>query len=226
MYNSDTPLRAELPSSRQLVRSTILAAVSALVLLVAVVLPAEYGIDPTGIGRVLRMTEMGNIKQQLAAEAAADAAAAAAAPAAQSPATGMAGMATANAAEPPVKAAVTAATPKEPVQVAAPKIEWRDEMPVTLTPGEGTEIKLKMVQGAKAQYSWVVEGGAVNFDTHGDAPGKSISYEKGRGVSSDEGVLEAAFTGNHGWYWRNRGQANIQLILRTRGDYTDIKRVK
>lgn len=41
MYNSDTPLRAELPSSKQLLRSTILAAISALVLLVVVVLPAE-----------------------------------------------------------------------------------------------------------------------------------------------------------------------------------------
>ncbi|MES2385572.1 MAG: transmembrane anchor protein [Pseudomonadota bacterium] len=211
MYNSDTPLRAELPSSRQLVRSTILAVISALVLLVAVVLPAEYGIDPTGIGRVLRMTEMGNIKQQLAAEAAADAATAT--PATQSPAAGITpGMA---AAPPPASAVVA----------AAPKVEWRDEMPVTLTPGEGTEIKLKMVQGAKAQYSWVVEGGEVNFDTHGDAPGKSISYEKGRKVSSDEGVLEAAFTGNHGWYWRNRGTSNVTVILRTRGDYTDIKKM-
>ncbi|MDP3172442.1 MAG: transmembrane anchor protein [Polaromonas sp.] len=200
MYNSDTPLRAELPSSKQLVRSTILAAISALVLLVAVVLPAEYGIDPTGIGRVLRMTEMGNIKQQLAAEAAADAA------------------------QPAAKAAVTEAS-KAPAQAAAPKIDWRDQMAVTLTPGEGTEIKLKMVLGAKAQYSWVVEGGEVNFDTHGDGPGKSISYEKGRGVSSDDGVLEAAFTGNHGWYWRNRGKSNVKVILRTRGEYTDIKKM-
>lgn len=214
MYNSDTPPRAELPSSKQLLRSTILAAASALVLLVAVVLPAEYGIDPTGIGRVLRMTDMGDIKQQLAAEAAADAAAAPAAPA-QVASTAVA-MASANAAHPTAPAAVA----------AAPKIEWRDEMPVTLTPGEGTEIKLKMVQGAKAQYSWIVEGGEVNFDTHGDAPGKSISYEKGRGVAADEGVLEAAFTGNHGWYWRNRGQANVKVILRARGDYTDIKRMK
>ncbi len=213
MYNSDTPLRAELPSSKQLLRSTILAGVSAVVLLVAIVLPAEYGIDPTGVGRVLRMTEMGDIKQQLAAEAAADAAAA---PSQTSETT--AGMASANAAQPTAPAAVAAVA-------AAPKIEWRDEMPVTLTPGEGTEIKLKMVQGAKAQYSWVVEGGEVNFDTHGDAPGKSISYEKGRGVAADEGILEAAFTGNHGWYWRNRGQANVKVILRTRGDYTDIKKV-
>lgn len=222
MYNSDTPVRAELPSSKQLLRSTILAAIAALVLLIAVVLPAEYGIDPTGAGRALRLTEMGDIKQQLAAEAAADAAAAA--PAAQSPAAGTLGMATASAAEPPARAAVAAA-PKVPAQAAAPKIAWRDEMPVTLTPGEGTEIKLKMAEGAKAQYAWVVEGGAVNFDTHGDAPGKSISYEKGRGVSSDAGVLEAAFTGNHGWYWRNRGQSSVTVILRTRGDYTEIKKM-
>ena len=154
MYNSDSPTRAELPSSKQLLRSTILAAVSAVVLLVAVVLPAEYGVDPTGIGRVLRMTEMGEIKQQLAADAAADAAAAPAAPA-QAVGAVAAAKATANVAQPPA-----------PAPVAAVAIEWRDEMPVTLTPGEGTEIKLKMVQGAKAEYSWVVEGGEVNFDTH------------------------------------------------------------
>ena len=222
MYNSDTPLRAELPSSKQLLRSTILAAISALVLLVVVVLPAEYGIDPTGAGRALRLTEMGDIKQQLAAEAAADAAAAA--PAAQSPAAGTLGMATASAAGNPVTAAVAAA-PKASAQAAAPKIAWRDEMSLTLAPGEGKEIKLKMAQGAKAQYAWVVEGGEVNFDTHGDAPGKSISYEKGRAVSSDAGVLEAAFTGNHGWYWRNRGQSSVTVILRTRGDYTEIKKM-
>jgi hypothetical protein len=45
-------------------------------------------------------------------------------------------------------------------------------------------------------------------------------------VTSDEGVLEAAFTGHHGWYWRNRGQANVKVTLRTRGDYADIKRMK
>jgi len=207
MYNSESPLRAELPSSKQLMRSTILAALSAVVLLVAVVLPAEYGIDPTGIGRVLRLTDMGVTKQQLAAEAAADAVASAA-PAAT-----------------PAPAASPAAAAPAPAPVAA-QVEWRDEIPFTLSPGEGTEIKLKMAEGAQVQFAWVVEGGAVNYDTHGDAPGKSISYEKGRGVPADEGVLQAAFTGNHGWYWRNRGQADVKVVLRTRGDYSDIRRVK
>ena len=208
MYNSNTPLPAELPSSRQLLRSTLLAAVSAAVLLIAVVLPAEYGIDPTGIGRVLRLTEMGEIKQQLAAQAAADATAP---PAAALPA-------------PTAPALPAAPQVPAPVAEAAQPAPWRDEMSVTLTPGEGTEIKLRMQEGDKAEYSWVVQGGAVNFDTHGDGGGRSISYEKGRGVPADEGELVAAFTGNHGWYWRNRGQANVTLVLRTRGTYSDIKR--
>ncbi len=37
MYNSDTPVRAELPTSKQLFRSTILAIISAFIILVAVV---------------------------------------------------------------------------------------------------------------------------------------------------------------------------------------------
>lgn len=208
MYNSNTPPPADLPSSRQLLRSTLLAAVSAAVLLIAVVLPAEYGLDPTGIGRVLRLTEMGEIKQQLAAQAAADAAAP---PAAALPA-------------PTAPALPAALQVPAPVAEAAQPAPWRDEMSVTLTPGEGTEIKLRMQKGDKADYSWVVQGGAVNFDTHGDGGGRSISYEKGRGVPADEGELVAAFTGNHGWYWRNRGQANVTLVLRTRGTYSDIKR--
>jgi hypothetical protein len=48
MYNADVPPRHELPSSRTLLRSTLIAAAVAAVLLVTVVLPAEYGVDPTG----------------------------------------------------------------------------------------------------------------------------------------------------------------------------------
>ena len=73
MYNTNIPSRAELPSTRQLVRSTLIAAVSAVVLLYTVVLPSEYGLDPTGIGRTLGLTEMGTIKTRLAQEAAQDA---------------------------------------------------------------------------------------------------------------------------------------------------------
>lgn len=222
MYNSDIPARAELPSSRQLIRSTLIAAVSAVVLLYTVVLPSEYGVDPTGIGRVLGLTEMGEIKTRLAKEAAEDAAAS---QASQSEPAAAADN------DQPVSAAPMATTPAQ--TPAAPSASetgstatWRDEMTFTLAPGQGTEIKLKMKEGEKALYSWTVKGGVVNFDTHGDALGRSISYEKGRGVASDEGGLIAAFTGNHGWFWRNRGEADVTVVLKTGGAYSDIKRVK
>lgn len=216
MYNTDIPHRAELPSSRQLLRSTAIAAVSALVLLLAVVLPAEYGVDPTGMGRVLGLTEMGEIKTRLAQEADDDAAATAqsAAPA------------------PVLATPPTAPTPPQTsTEVVNPPAAlvsstWRDEFTFTLKPGEGTEFKMRMNEGDKARFAWSVQGGVVNYDTHGDAPGRSISYVKGRAVASDEGELVAAFTGNHGWFWRNRGQADVTLVLRTGGVYTDIRRVK
>ncbi|WP_289047976.1 transmembrane anchor protein [uncultured Psychrobacter sp.] len=205
MYNSDTPLQAELPSSNQLIKSTILAAIAAIVILFTVVLPAEYGIDPTGVGKLLRLTEMGQIKQQLAEEAAADAA-------------GLVATGTSD-----IDNMTEQTINTTPTDTTVADGQWRDEIPFTLTPGEGIEIKMKMSEGDKANYSWAVTGGEVNFDTHGDALGKAISYEKGRGVASDEGVLEAAFTGNHGWFWRNRGDSDVQVVLRTRGDYSTIK---
>lgn len=73
MFNKEMPDVSDLPSSRQLARSTVIAAVVAVVLLLAVVLPAEHGVDPTGIGNALGLKRMGEVKQQLAAESRADA---------------------------------------------------------------------------------------------------------------------------------------------------------
>ncbi|WP_070398448.1 transmembrane anchor protein [Hydrogenophaga sp. PML113] len=216
MYNSKTPSLADLPSSRQLLRSTVIAAIVAAALLVAVVLPAEYGKDLTGMGRVLGLTEMGEIKTALAREAAADAAASARQreqPVASAPVASSQPV-TASAAPPVVAQA--------PVPASVPG--WRDELGFTLAPGQGIEIKLVMKEGEKARYAWKVEGGVVNYDTHGDGSGRSISYVKGRGLAADEGELVAAFTGNHGWFWRNRGKEDVRLVLRTAGQYSELKR--
>ena len=222
MYNTDMPTRAELPSTGKLVRSTAIAAVTATAILIAVVLPAEYGIDPTGVGSALNLTEMGEIKTQLAAEAEADAARDAAARAA--PATG----ADATPLPPPAperQSSLFGAIGSLFVSSAVAQEMRQDEMTITLAPGEGAEIKLTMQEGEIASFAWVVsEGGAVNYDTHGDGGGQNISYEKGRSVSSDEGTIQAAFTGNHGWFWRNRGDAPVSLTLRTSGTYTAFDR--
>lgn len=48
MFNSEMPSRAELPTTKQLLRSTIIALCVAIILLVTVILPAEYAIDQRG----------------------------------------------------------------------------------------------------------------------------------------------------------------------------------
>ncbi len=213
MYNIAKPTPDDLPTSKQLLRSTLIALVIAIAILFTVVLPSEYAIDPTGIGRMLGLTEMGEIKTQLAEEAAIDASMdAAAARAAVQPAT-------------PLDAGASSVT-AQPAPIPLPATDsWRDEMQVVLTPGQGSEIKLVMQAGERAEFSWVAQGGVVNFDMHGDGGGQSISYEKGRSVPSDEGVLEAAFDGNHGWFWRNRGSSDVTVIIRARGQYVEMKRV-
>lgn len=207
MYNTDLPNRAELPSSRQLIRSTAIALVAAGALLTAIVLPAEYGIDPTGIGGALGLTKMGQIKTARSAEAAADAKAAAA-PAVATPA-----------APAPAPAAV---------QVAQAPSGKRDEMTITLRPGQGAEIKLDMRQGDQVEFSWQSSGGAVNFDTHGDPVNAPKNFYHGYGKGREDSVkgsLQAAFDGQHGWFWRNRGKVDVSITLKTQGQYSAIKRV-
>lgn len=208
MYNTDLPNRAELPSSRQLLRSTIIAIIVAAVLLVTVVLPSEYGIDPTRIGRVFGLTQMGEIKMSLAREAEQDRANTTTAPAQQS--------------------AVT--SPQLPAQqtqnTANPAAPRTDEMSVTLKPGEGAEVKVEMSKGAKVNYEWTTAGGAVNHDTHGDSPQVDYhGYSKGQGMERDSGELTAVFDGKHGWFWRNRGSADVTVTLKTNGAYRSIKRL-
>ncbi|WP_297576656.1 transmembrane anchor protein [uncultured Deefgea sp.] len=210
MYNSDMPTRAELPSAQKLLRSTFIALTTAVVLLITVVLPAEYGIDPTGIGNTLGLKKMGEIKQTLAAEAAQDAAK--------------------DTSKSPLQSTVQAATAEQAKPVTETNRATRnDQMVITLKPGEGTEIKMTMQKGAKVTYSWRSEGGLVNVDAHGDPinppEGFYHGYGKEKQIAGKEGVLEAAFDGKHGWFWRNRSETNVTITLKTSGDYQSIKKV-
>jgi hypothetical protein len=51
------------PSLPRLRRATVVAVLVGSALVVTTVLPAEYGIDPTGIGRALGLTPMGEMKR-------------------------------------------------------------------------------------------------------------------------------------------------------------------
>ena len=202
MHNAPKPKLEDLPTKAQLRRSSIIAGIGAVVIGVAVYMPAELGQDPTGVGSILGLTEMGEIKQQLAAEAAADEALHGADDS-SSLINDIFGL------------FVGAAHAQE---------AWQDTITFTLEPGDYTEIKATMEEGETLFYSWSSEGGRVNFDLHAHAGGQDVTYEKGRGQTEGEGSFETPFAGDHGWFWRNRDDEAITVTLQLRGDYSAIVR--
>lgn len=246
MFNSQRPDIDDLPTSRQLVKATLLAAAAAGVILITIILPAEHAIDPTGIGRLLGLTEMGEIKAQLAEEAAADAAAdlaaatqaagpaaAEAVAAAGPPAVIAEAPAVAPAVAPATPVAAPVAAPAATVMAAAPAATVAgvrsDVTRITLAPDKAAEVKLVAKAGAAIDFNWSVEGGVVNYDTHGDPDGEPDApyhgYGKGRDSAGERGRLTAAFDGKHGWYWRNRGDAPVTIVLTTSGAYAEVVRM-
>lgn len=202
MFNSQLPDISELPTSNQLLKSTLLAVAAASAILVTIVLPSEYGVDPTGIGNALNLTGMGEIKMQLAAEAKADAAKDASGPATAAPAT--------TTAAPP-------ATPATPAPAAG-----ATEVRLTLQPGQGEEVKATMRTGQEFAYRWSTDGGKVNFELHGEplpANGDDYtSYEKGSSTGAN-GTFRAPFDGTHGWFWRNRGTEPVTITVSAKGGF-------
>lgn len=213
MYNANKPNPQELPSAAQLLRSTVIAAIAAAVILVTIILPAEYGIDPTRIGKMLGLASMGEIKTQLAEEAKADRLKELRELQKKKGGEDRSSL---------LRDLFGGLVGSAHAQTAKPA--WTDKVSITLAPGQGAEIKLVMKKAAVATFTWTVEGGRVNYDLHGDGGGQSISYKKGRAVPGHEGSLKAKFTGNHGWFWRNRGKRNVTVTLLVRGDYSEVKR--
>lgn len=210
MYNENIPTDRELPSTKKLIKSTIIAAVAAAILLVTIVMPAEYGIDPTGVGKIIGLQKMGEIKVSLAEEANQDN--------------------VADAVE--SSKAVVAIEPEKEVKPveqypASNSVVRNDEVTLSLAPNEAAEIKVDLKKGQKVHYEWLSTG-KINFDNHGDSKEHNIRYHpysKGVSTASDKGVIEAAFDGSHGWFWRNRGKETVTLTLTINGEYSDIKRV-
>ena len=203
MHNAPKPNIEELPTKAQLFRSTIIAGIGAVAIMVTVYLPAEYAIDPTGVGRVLGLTEMGEIKVQLAEEAEADRLLDEQRTLDQS-------------------SSLLDSVFGLFVGAAHAQEAWQDEVTFVLEPGDTAEIKMTMEAGATVTYAWTATGGRVNFDLHAHSGGESVDYERGAGQTEGEGTIEAPFAGDHGWFWRNRDSTPITMTIQLRGEYSDI----
>ena len=206
-------------TTAQLVKATLAAALVAGLILITTVLPAEYGIDPTGIGKKLGLGV-------LAAKHDADAPSAT--PVADAAKTAVQIVPTASSAtdhsQIASKAAeVFGANAGQSFDTAAvslrPTPYRNDTLSVTLAPGKGAEIKAALKAGDGIVFHWKATGD-VALDMHGerpDAKGTWTSYAVERAQREASGTFIAPFDGSHGWYWQNRGTEPVTVDIQVAG---------
>lgn len=200
------PAIDELPSKGQLNRATLIAAGVAAVLLVTTVLPAEYGVDPTGWGRVMGLTPMGEMKREAAKAGGSEAA-----PASETAAAD--------------NGDILLDDPASTVPAAGGSV---GRVQLTLTPGQGEEVKATMNAGEEFTYEWSTGGPKIHFELHGEPrPAKGdefTSFEKGSS-SGAKGKFRAPFDGTHGWYWRNNTSAPVTVTVTASGTFQKFAKV-
>jgi hypothetical protein len=196
-----------MPSRARLVKGLLLALLGAAILLVVVVLPAEYGLDPTGAGKALGLTAMRGSKAEPAQTVVM-----------QDVIGGNAQLAS----------TVQVGDGRDPVPLPNPAVHQdqaaparTDTLTIRLAPDEKTEIKAQLQQGKMIVYSWSVDGGKVYVDFHGHDPSLGdkfwVRYEEADGIQGRNGSLVAPFTGQHGWYWLNVSETPVTIALKVTG---------
>lgn len=205
MTDPISPFEVTPPSSRRLYKSIAFAVIGAVVLLVLVVLPAEYGIDPTGVGRAMGLTaihEPGrtlqikdviggneNYREVKIPE-----------PGAPTPL--------------PNPAVIQLKTMDAPTKTVTVKLEVDQQ----------TEIKAALDAAQVIIYSWKSDG-EVYTDFHGHEPGAGqefVRYEEQQTGHEGRGSLVAPFKGEHGWFWLNLSDKPVTITLTVTGYYNDI----
>lgn len=182
----------------------VIAVLLAAVALFTIVLPAERGYDPTGIGKSLGLMAM---SEQRAADSASI----------EDVSGGNDKLEAAAGADPmdPLPLPNPAVSQLES---AAPKTET---ITIQLGFDEKTEVKALLGKAKAIVYSWSVEGGTAYVDFHGHDPSKGdhywVRYEEADGITGRSGSLVAPFAGEHGWFWLNVSDKPITIKLTVTG---------
>ena len=217
MNETDNQEQQSAPSQGNLLKGALLALVAAAVVTVLFVLPAEFGVDPTGIGAKLGLLDLADT-----AESAEN--------------NGASGDST-------IVEGTWPGIPEEfdfyePEILGDPYSRTQaakfrsDTIMIELDIGEQTEYKAIMKQGEAFVYHWKLEKGNVYTDFHAD-PGENaaaagypdqyyIRYAESE-TAENSGSLVAPFDGNHGWYWLNIEEEPITITLEVHGYYDRIE---
>lgn len=194
-YEAGQAGREHLPSPASLVKATVLAIAIALVLLVTWILPAEYGLDPTGVGGAMGLLTLN------AADTDVD----------------MAGYQ-----GPESSASLGSVGPVWRSQAGFREdsdevtLGPNEGIEVKLSMQEGDRFVFSWkTDGGSISFDMHGE----EFD----ATDEFSSYWRGRNQSSAHGYFEAPFDGTHGWYWQNDGDEPVTVRVETRGFYDEMR---
>lgn len=197
---------------KKIIKATIISMIIGFVLLITAVLPAEFGMDPTGAGKLfgfsrLYIPEGGEV------------------------ATGGAGKMTL-AGIPLIKMEKAGSEPDVPRPLEAddpaPEVQLthrEDSVEVIVPAGKGIEYKVNMFKHGKLKYEWKTNDAIVYFDFHGEVKQKNTSkavyFESYTIANSNNmvGMFLAPYEGKHGWFFRNNGSEDVKVTLRLKGQY-------
>jgi hypothetical protein len=195
--NISPPPPDSLPPWRRLIVYATLAVIAIAVITLTIVLPAEKGVDPTGLGRVIGLTQMGEVKLILAMDAADH------------------------------EAEEKYARESDSLALVAPGADTLgtgsvDDTRLEVGAGETAEIRLVMKRGARVSYAWTVEGSPVRVVAFADPVNAVPSRSRAQGTDSGTGAtgeIVAGFDGWHGLRWFNPANVPVTIALRTSGRY-------
>ncbi len=198
---------------KQLLKSTGIALFIGVLVLLAAVFPAEYGMDPLGTGKLFGFGKLnqGDVESST------------------------------NEIESAVTSVLSfkklkleklgspASFPK-PIEAQNPPPETQfssreDTLSIAIPAGKGLEYKFKMLKYGSVKYEWATDQGIVYIDFHGEVkqahPPENVFFESYTLAYSNNmaGTFTAPFEGKHGWYFRNESKRDIVVALRLNGQY-------
>lgn len=207
MPPSHNPYESSPPSGRRLAAAVAMALAGAVVVLVTTVMPAEYGLDPTGVGRLLGLDALKKPTRRLQIRDV------------------VGGNESYR--------AVRVPDPRTPVPLPNPAVAQiktaaarTEQRRITLQPGQETEIKALLDEAQVILYTWHAEGGPVYTDFHGhepDAGDAFVRFEETQATTDGHGSLVAPFSGEHGWFWLNVSEQPVTITLQITGYPRGIK---
>lgn len=196
-------LQHQILDKKSIIKQIVIAAIIGAVLLVSAVLPAEFGVDPLGIGKVTGFDKLYIPEDENKGSSS-------------------------NAPHETLTMAKLGSgkdvpRPKEadnppPAQQLAVR---EDEASVLVPAGKGLEYKVNMLKYGVLEYEWKTDKGEVYLDMHGEVKDNHNFFESYLIAYSNNmtGTIIAPFEGPHGWYFKNNGAEDVTVKIRLKGQY-------